>query len=71
MERTRRAQLVSVVILATAICASAEVRKEFRFTVGPGAVISITNQYGPISVKPGAGSQVIVVRCASFRPGRD
>jgi hypothetical protein len=61
MERTRRAQLVSVVVLATAICASAEVRKEFRFTVSPGAVISITNQYGPISVKPGASSQVVVV----------
>src|ERR1700731_2162439 len=61
MERTRRAQLVSVVVLETAICASAEVRKEFRFTVSPGAVISITNQYGPISVKPGASSQVVVV----------
>src|ERR1700730_7616162 len=61
MARAQRVQLVSVAILATAICTSAEVRKEFRFTVGPGAVISITNQYGPISVKPGAGSQVVVV----------
>ncbi len=61
MARAQRAQLVTVVILATAICASAEVRKEFRFTVGSGAVVSITNQYGPISVKPGAGSQVFVV----------
>jgi DUF4097 and DUF4098 domain-containing protein YvlB len=61
MARAQRVQLVSVVILATAICASAEVRKEFRFTVGSRAVISITNQYGPISVKPGAGSQIIVV----------
>jgi DUF4097 and DUF4098 domain-containing protein YvlB len=56
----RTARLVSVAILATAICASAEVRKEFRYTVGPRAAISITNQYGPISVKPSAGSQVIV-----------
>ena len=56
----RAAQLVSVAILATAICASAEIRKEFRFTVGPGAAVSITNQYGPISVKPGAGNQVVV-----------
>ncbi|MGC2181770.1 MAG: DUF4097 family beta strand repeat-containing protein [Terriglobales bacterium] len=60
MARTRRTQLVSVVILATAICASAELRKEFRFTVGPRSVISVTNQYGPISVKPGVGNQVIV-----------
>ena len=56
----RTTKMVSVAILATAICASAEVRKEFRFTVGPRAVISITNQYGPISVKAGAGSQVVV-----------
>jgi len=61
MARARRAHLVSVVILATAICASAEVRKEFRFTVSPGAVISITNQYGPISVKAGTNSQVVVI----------
>jgi DUF4097 and DUF4098 domain-containing protein YvlB len=56
----RAAQLVTVAILATTICASAEVRKEFRFTVGPRAAISVTNQYGPISVKPGSGNQVIV-----------
>jgi DUF4097 and DUF4098 domain-containing protein YvlB len=61
MARAQRAQLVSVVILGMAVCVSAEVRKEFRFTVGPKAVISITNQYGPISVKPGGGSQVIVL----------
>jgi DUF4097 and DUF4098 domain-containing protein YvlB len=60
MARAQRTHLVSVVILATAICASAEGRKEFHFTVGPKAVISITNQFGPISVKPGAGSQVII-----------
>lgn len=61
MARAQHAQLVLLVILAAAICASAEVRKEFRFTVGPGAVVSITNQYGPISVKPGTSSQVFVV----------
>ena len=61
MARAQRIQLVIFVVLATAICASADNRKEFRFTVSPGAVISITNQYGPISVKPGAGSQVMVV----------
>jgi len=61
MARAQRVQLVTFVILATAICASAELRKEFRFTVNPGSVISITNQYGPISVKAGSSSQVIVV----------
>jgi DUF4097 and DUF4098 domain-containing protein YvlB len=61
MARAQRVQLVTFVVLATAICASADNRKEFRFTVSPGAVISVTNQYGPISVKPGSGSQVVVV----------
>ena len=61
MARAQRVQLLSFVILATAICASAELRKEFRFTVSPCAVISVTNQYGPISVKPGSVSQVVVV----------
>jgi DUF4097 and DUF4098 domain-containing protein YvlB len=56
----RAARLVSVAILSTAICASAQVRKEFRYTVGPRAAISITNQYGPISVKPSTGTQVVV-----------
>ena len=61
MARAQRAQLASMVILVTAVCASAaEIKKEFRFTVGPGAVISIANQYGPISVKPGSGTQVVV-----------
>ena len=62
MERAQRtAQLILVVVLATTICASAEVRKEFHYTVGPKASISVTNQYGPISVKPGSGNQVVVV----------
>ncbi len=61
MARAQRVQLVTFVILATAICASAELRKELRFTVSPGAVITVTNQYGPISVKPGSATQVIVV----------
>lgn len=60
MARAQRTQLVSIMILAAAVCASAESRKEFRFTVGPGSVISIANQYGPITVKGGTGSQVVV-----------
>jgi DUF4097 and DUF4098 domain-containing protein YvlB len=60
MARAQGTKLVSLVILTAAICASAESRKEFHFTVGPGSVIAITNQYGPITVKGGAGNQVIV-----------
>jgi len=57
----RAAQLVTIAILATTICASAEIRKEFRFTVGPRATVSVTNQYGRISVKPGSSNQVVVI----------
>ena len=58
--RQRAARLAVVVVLAGASIAFAETRKEFRFTVGRKAMVSIINQYGPISVKPGADKQVVV-----------
>ena len=39
---------------------SAQVKKEVRFTVGQKPVISITNNYGPITVKPSGNNQVVV-----------
>lgn len=35
-------------------------KKDFSYAVGPGAVISITNNYGPIAVRPSGSSQVVV-----------
>jgi Putative adhesin len=35
-------------------------KKDLSFAVGPGAVICITNNYGPITVKPSGNSQVSV-----------
>ena len=58
--RQRAAKLVLVVMVAGATLAAGEVRKEFRYTVGHHASVSIVNQYGPISVKPAPGLQVIV-----------
>jgi DUF4097 and DUF4098 domain-containing protein YvlB len=61
MHRSRRAARVAVVfVLVVAAFAADEVRKEYRFKVHHRASVSIVNQYGPISVKPGAASQVIV-----------
>ncbi len=61
MERLQPvAKLGVVAVLATATFAAGEKRKEYRFTVGPHSSISVTNQYGPISVKPGFGNQVVV-----------
>ncbi len=49
-----------VLFLGFTVLASAEVRKELRFQVRRHASISIVNQYGPISVKPTGGNQVVV-----------
>src|ERR1700693_4076070 len=55
---------ISTVLLAVfcllSLLAAAQEKKEFSCTVGPGAVISITNNYGPIWVKPSGSSQVLV-----------
>jgi len=42
------------------LLAAAQEKKEFSCNVGPLAVISITNNYGPITVKPSGSSQVLV-----------
>lgn len=59
MQRTTVVGLVLATCLASA--AIAETRKEFRFTVGPKANISVDTQYGAITVKPGTFNQVIVI----------
>jgi DUF4097 and DUF4098 domain-containing protein YvlB len=57
-------QQTTVVTLVLATClasaAFAETKKEYRFTVGPNANVSVDTQYGAISVKPGSGNQVVV-----------
>ncbi len=61
MESSQRvAKLALVAIIGAATLASSETRKEFRYTVGPRASVSVINQYGPISVKPSGGNQVLV-----------
>ncbi len=54
--------LVLVTCLSSALSAQAfaETVKEFRYTVGPHANISVDTQYGAISVKPGSDNQVVV-----------
>jgi hypothetical protein len=42
------------------VMAFAQEKKEFSYTVGPEAVISITNYYGPITVKSSGNRQVVV-----------
>jgi len=49
-----------VVVSAGATLVAGETKKEFRFTVRPGSTVSIVNPYGPISLKPAVGNQVLV-----------
>jgi DUF4097 and DUF4098 domain-containing protein YvlB len=55
---------ISTVLVAVfpllSVVASAQEKKEFSYTVGPQAVISITNNYGPITIKPSGNGQVVV-----------
>ena len=51
---------VVIAISLLALTAAAQEKKDLTYTVGPGAVISITNNYGPISVKPSGSRQVVV-----------
>jgi DUF4097 and DUF4098 domain-containing protein YvlB len=61
MCRKQRAAMFAVVILVVVAFAAAETtRKEMNFKVGHHASVSIINPYGPISVKPGSGKQVVV-----------
>jgi len=41
------------------VTASAQTKKEFRYTVGPKASIIVVNRFGPVSVRPSGNNQVI------------
>src|SRR6202521_3304152 len=64
MTNARKHSRISTVLLALfsllSLLAAAQEKKEFSCTVGAGAVISITNNYGPITVKPSGTPQVLV-----------
>jgi len=62
MVRRVHYRIEPVLVLAlVSTFAHAQTRKEFRYTVPREATLSIINQYGPISVKPVSGNQIIVV----------
>lgn len=57
----RSAALALIAILGTATVVAAQTQKQYRYTVGDGARVTVINQFGPISVQPGSVNQVIVV----------
>jgi DUF4097 and DUF4098 domain-containing protein YvlB len=61
MQRMRGAtKLAAVVLVFFALLAFGEMKKEYRFNVGPRASVSVVNQYGPITVRPSSNNQVFV-----------
>jgi len=54
------ARLVIVLALAGAAFGAGFVRKDLRFKVGKHPMVSVDNQYGPITVKAGAAHQVVI-----------
>ena len=53
------ARLVTVTVILTGTLI-AESKKEYHFTVGPRAGVSVTNPYGSISVKPSLSNTILV-----------
>jgi hypothetical protein len=51
---------VVVFISLLALPAAAQEKKDLTYNVGPRAVVSITNNYGTITVKPSASRQVMI-----------
>jgi len=57
---SERAAILVVFFFVGSAFAVNEIHKDFHFKVHRHATVSILNQYGPISVKPTSGRQVIV-----------
>ena len=62
-----RQTTVVTLVLATCMSAAAfaQTKREFHFTVGANAVVSVDTQYGAISAKPGTSDQVVVTAMLS------
>lgn len=58
--RQRVGQIILVAATCMATLAADQIRKEFKYNVGPKASISINNEYGPVTVKPSGTNQILV-----------
>jgi DUF4097 and DUF4098 domain-containing protein YvlB len=58
--RSKCYAILAVVVLVGSAWAANEIQRDYRYKVHHRASISIFNQYGPISVKPSSGHQVLV-----------
>src|SRR5512146_3025924 len=57
---TKGIRLAAAIFLTFASLAShAQTRKEMKFNVGPGSSLTITNDFGPVTVHVASGSQIL------------
>ena len=56
----RGAKLGIATLTCLAVVAFANQKQEFRYTLGPGGSVSIVNNYGPVTLKPSPGNEVVV-----------
>jgi DUF4097 and DUF4098 domain-containing protein YvlB len=54
-----KSALVAMAFVAT-VALAADTKKEFKYTVGPKASVTIVNEYGPVSVKGVPGRQITI-----------
>ena len=54
----RRIVTILVVVMSLLSLLAGQGKKEFHYTVGQRAIVSITNHYGPVTVVPSGSDQV-------------
>jgi DUF4097 and DUF4098 domain-containing protein YvlB len=59
--RMKHSCVVSALLLLAVSAWAAENRKEFKYTAAPGSSVTVLNEFGPVTVKPAAGRQVVIV----------
>src|ERR1051325_8338552 len=59
MELARQRSAIVALLLASTVT-FAQQKKDLRYSVQPGATISVTNDYGPITVHAASGNQVVI-----------
>ncbi|MCI0351270.1 MAG: DUF4097 domain-containing protein [Acidobacteriales bacterium] len=58
--RMKQLCVASAVLLSIASTWAAEARKEFKYTATPGSTVTIVNEFGPVTLKPAPGRQVLI-----------
>lgn len=56
----RAAKSLALLLALASAAALAQSKQEKRVSTGPKPIVSVINQYGPVSVHPGAANQVVV-----------